>query len=81
LDTARNVEEGSMRTHATMTELLQMIHGEFSEMPGLRLTKTQVRRLWDIDAATCDRVIDALVAADILRLTSGDVYSLSERTR
>jgi Fic family protein len=39
------------------TQILQRICGEFLEMPGLRLTVPQARRLWGLDDRTC---VDAL---------------------
>lgn len=38
-------------------------------MPGLRLTLAQASRLWGLEAADCDRFIDALIRADFLRWT------------
>lgn len=36
------------------------IRAEFTEMPGLRLTVAQVRRLWALDGPVCDRALAAL---------------------
>jgi hypothetical protein len=36
------------------------IRAEFNEMPGLRLTVAQVRRLWALDGPVCDRALAAL---------------------
>jgi hypothetical protein len=47
-------------------ELIRRIQGEFLEMPGLRLTDAQARRLWGLDAATCSALLDALVATGFL---------------
>jgi hypothetical protein len=46
--------------------LIRAISTEFHEMPGLRLTRTQFRRLWDLDVAQCDDVVRELVARDYL---------------
>ena len=35
-------------------ELLMRIRAEYLEMPGLRLTTVQARRLWGRDDVTCD---------------------------
>jgi hypothetical protein len=51
---------------AKMDEILWRVQGEFLEMPGLRLTEAQVRRLWGLDAATCAALLDALVTAKFL---------------
>ena len=47
--------------------LLRRIKGEFLEMPGLRLTSAQARRLWGLAPDTCEVVLTALVTAGFLR--------------
>jgi hypothetical protein len=47
-------------------ELLQRVRAEFLEMPGLRLTRAQARRLWALDEASCDALLAALVDARFL---------------
>lgn len=42
------------------------IRGEFREMPGLRLTLSQARRLWSLDTATCSSALSILVDAGFL---------------
>ncbi len=50
------------------------VRAEFVEMPGLQLTPAQAARLWGLDHATCQAVIDQLVEAAFLRRTpSGTV--------
>jgi hypothetical protein len=46
--------------------LLQRVCGEFLEMPGLRLTSQQARRLFGLDEPTCREVLDFLVDARFL---------------
>jgi len=53
--------------------LLQRVHGEYMEMPGLRLTLAQACRLWNVDQATSLDVLNRLVAEEFLRL-SGPHY-------
>lgn len=60
-----------------IADWLPLIRGEFRESPGLILTKAQVRRLWGLDAETCDEVLDALVASSFLRKTERDMYALA----
>ena len=36
---------------------------EYLEMPGLALTRWQMRRMWLLDAPLCDAVVGALVVA------------------
>ena len=57
--------------------ILQRIRGEFLEMPGLCLTCGQASRLWNLDAASCDALLQALVAADFLRRTSSGTFVLA----
>jgi hypothetical protein len=53
-------------------EVLQRVRAEFLEMPGLRLTPAQARRLWALDEAVCDAILTALVDARFL-VHSGNV--------
>jgi hypothetical protein len=52
---------------ATVADWLQIIRGEYQEMPGLQLTKSQVQRLWGVDAPTCDALLDELVGSRFLK--------------
>lgn len=54
------------------------IQAEYLEMPGLQLTKPQVRRMWRIDAQLCDVVLDSLVASAFLKKTCRDAYALAQ---
>jgi hypothetical protein len=57
--------------------LLSRIRGEYREMPGLRLTFAQACRLWQVDAATCEVVLQALVAEHFLvRTANGGFMAL-----
>jgi len=53
---------------------LDLVRGEYQEMPGLSLTKPQMQRLWGMDAMICDALIEALVLARILRKTHRENY-------
>ncbi len=55
-------------------ELLQRIRGEYLEMPGLRLTAEQARRLWSLDLNTCVSLLEALVDSRFLARTSDGMY-------
>ena len=52
----------------------ELIHAEYREMPGLHLTKAQVRRLWGLDEETADAVLAALEDEKFLRRTSDEAY-------
>jgi hypothetical protein len=51
-------------------DLLRRIQGEFLEMPGLRLTEPQARRLWNLDAISCSKVVSVLLDTGFLFKTS-----------
>jgi hypothetical protein len=55
-------------------EVLRRVQGEFLEMPGLRLTHAQARRLWGLDAAQCDALLGALVEAKFLYRTRDGAF-------
>lgn len=59
-------------------DVLQRVRGEYLEMPGLRLTVEQARRLWRMTARECDRVLDALVAERFLSRTRDGAFVRSE---
>jgi hypothetical protein len=58
----------------TVADWLQIIRGEFAEVPGLHLTKKQFQRLWGLDGETCDTLLDVLVGSKFLRQTSDEGY-------
>ena len=55
-------------------EMLRRVQGEYLEMPGLRLTEPQARRLWGLDAASCDALLRALVDAKFLFRTRDGAF-------
>ena len=55
-------------------EVLRRVQGEFLEMPGLRLTQAQARRLWGLEAAACDALLGALVDAKFLFRTRDGAF-------
>jgi hypothetical protein len=48
-------------------EWVERIRAEYLEMPGLCLTRRQMRRLFVLDAGTCDAAVDELVRSGFLR--------------
>jgi hypothetical protein len=53
-------------------EILDRARGEFLEMPGLRLTVPQARRLWNLDTPLCESLLSTLVESRFLvRLRDG----------
>jgi hypothetical protein len=60
---------------AVVAEWTQRIRAEYQEMPGLSLTKAQMRRLWLLDCRLCDAVVDGLVASGFLECRPGYTYA------
>jgi hypothetical protein len=58
----------------SIEEVLRRVQGEFMEMPGLRLTEAQARRLWGLDEASCGALLGALVDAKFLFRTGGGAF-------
>jgi hypothetical protein len=58
----------------TTDEVLRRVQCEFLEMPGLRLTFPQARRLWGLDAASCDALLGALIDAKFLLKTRDGAF-------
>lgn len=55
-------------------EVLRRVQGEFLEMPGLRLTEAQARRLWGLDEASCGALLGALMDAKFLFRTRDGAF-------
>ena len=55
-------------------EVVRRVRGEYLEMPGLRLTPEQARRLWRLDELACDAVLGALVDARFLARTRDGAF-------
>lgn len=49
-----------------LTTIERVIRGEFGEMPGMRLTTAQIRRLWALTDVECVNVLQHLVADGFL---------------
>ena len=58
--------------------LLDRIRAEYMEMPGLRLTAGQARCLFDLDGATCARVLSALEDAKFLTRTPQGFFTRAD---
>lgn len=53
---------------------LQRARADFLEMPGLRLTLHQARRLWMLDLHLCRAVLDQLVRTRFLTESTGEMF-------
>jgi hypothetical protein len=57
-----------------VSHLCELITAEYIELPGLSLTKPQMRRLWSLEAGICDALLDTLVDARVLWKTPTGTY-------
>jgi hypothetical protein len=71
-DTGRRIPLSSQSQ--AMATLLRRIQSEYREMPGLKLTEAQARRLWDIDGRTCRLVLTTLLDQRFLKRTPSGTY-------
>ena len=62
-------------------ELIERIKSEFLEMPGLRLTERQARRLWGLSPAPCAGLLVRLVDSGFLFRTRDGSFMRVERAR
>ncbi len=63
------------------TDWLHLVRAEYLEMPGLHLTKPQIRRLWGLEDGVCDALLQQLLATHFLRRTERDAYVLHGASR
>jgi hypothetical protein len=62
---------------SALQDWLRLIQAEYLEMPGLHLTKPQVRRLWRLEPQMCDALLDTLVTTEFLKRTDRNTYVLA----
>ncbi|MBZ5556510.1 MAG: hypothetical protein LAO77_04465 [Acidobacteriia bacterium] len=62
-----------------LSDLVRRVQCEFLEMPGLRLTEPQARRLSGLDQAYCAAVLNALVDAGFLMRTPDGFFMRIDR--
>jgi hypothetical protein len=66
--------------NARIQDVVSRVRGEFLEMPGLRLTPEQARRLWRLDERSCNAVLHALVDARFLAKTQDGAFIRQDRS-
>jgi hypothetical protein len=59
-------------------DLLRRIRGEYLEMPGLRVTPREAQRLFGLDAAMCDELLDSLLHSGFLVRASDGTFRLAQ---
>jgi hypothetical protein len=74
---------GAMTSGAdtALESLVARVRGEYSEMPGLRLTFAQACRLWQVDMSTCEMLLDQLVREGFLCRTDSGFYIAAATAR
>jgi hypothetical protein len=65
-------------TTQVLTDWLRLVRAEYLEVPGLHLTKAQIKRMWGLDEQTCDALIRTLIDSRFLRRTASDRYGRSD---
>jgi hypothetical protein len=66
---------------APSQQLLTRIRSEYAEMPGLRLTLLQARRLWGLDILSCSSALATLESSGFLGRTRDGAYVLASAER
>jgi hypothetical protein len=61
--------------------LVARVRGEFSEMPGLRLTLEQACRLWQLEVSVCKPLLAHLVREGFLCKTDSGFYITATTAR
>jgi hypothetical protein len=76
----RNQNAGDhMAAQQPSDEVIRRVQGEYTEMPGLRLTTAQAQRLWGLDRSACDTLLGALVDAKFLFRTRDGAFVRSDQ--
>ena len=68
------VSSGRAGAPEVMTALAVRVHGEYREMPGLRLTVRQAARLFSVAPDVADAVLHELRRASILACSSDGAF-------
>jgi hypothetical protein len=59
---------------AQVEDAAELIQMEYAEMPGLKLTFWQARRLWNLSEDVCERALAALTRSGFLVQTADGSY-------
>jgi len=70
--------EISSRSLRSVQDWTCIVRAEYGESPGLALTVPQVQRLWNLDAPTCEAVLQTLLRVRYLRKTSNGMFVRSD---
>jgi hypothetical protein len=70
-----------MASQLALDDVLRRVQGEYTEMPGLRLTPAQAQRLWGLDRTACDTLLGALVDSKFLFRTRDGAFVRTDQVR
>jgi hypothetical protein len=59
--------EAMLDAQPTIGDWVHRIRAEYLEMPGLSLTPIEIQRMWGLDPAMCDELLETLVNVGFLR--------------
>ena len=65
---------GTTLEHAALEPWIDLLRAEYKELPGMHLTRPQVRRLFDLDQTTCDALLHELEQVHFLRCTESQAF-------
>ena len=63
----------------TIDDWLHRIRAEYLEIPGLRLTEPQARRLWNLDPVMSEALLTALLDVKFLKRSPGGAYMRADQ--
>lgn len=75
MDAMQNLAERRVQDAIAYQTALHRARADYLEMPGLRLTSHQARRLWMLEPGLCNAVLDELVEAHFLVRTDRDTFT------
>ena len=59
-------------------DFVRIIRSEFTEMPGMRLSALQFRRLWNLEPAECESLVQTLLRTGFLVVDDRGQYCRRE---
>jgi hypothetical protein len=54
---------------STVNDWLQIVRGEYLEIPDLALTRAEIQRMWGLESGVCDALLDTLTRMKFLHVT------------
>lgn len=63
---------------AALDKWVTLVQAEYRESPGLRLTRPQIQRFWNLDDDTCDALMKRLESERFLKRVSGGQYASTD---